>query len=210
VNHPFLKVAACLAFVACAASSAQASVVTFDDQTFSGIQARSGTFSDQGLRFDNFFINTIAGNFSPNGVKNGTNFLMFNSAYDPLTVSTSDKNAFSLTSLDLGLSYYASFSPATATITGFFTNGGTITQALSLNSLLFKSFSLSGFTDLSSFTITMTNPGYSGYAALDNVNFTEFTAAVPEPSTWAMMLLGFAGIGFAAYRRKNKMAQNAA
>jgi hypothetical protein len=26
--------------------------------------------------------------------------------------------------------------------------------------------------------------------------------AVPEPSTWAMLLIGFAGIGFAAYRRK--------
>jgi PEP-CTERM motif len=31
-----------------------------------------------------------------------------------------------------------------------------------------------------------------------------FTAAVPEPSTWAMMLLGFAGLGFMAYRRKDK------
>ena len=29
---------------------------------------------------------------------------------------------------------------------------------------------------------------------------------VPEPSTWAMMILGFAGIGFMAYRRKNKGA----
>jgi hypothetical protein len=29
-------------------------------------------------------------------------------------------------------------------------------------------------------------------------------AAVPEPSTWAMLLLGFAGIGFMAYRRKLK------
>jgi PEP-CTERM motif len=28
------------------------------------------------------------------------------------------------------------------------------------------------------------------------------TAAVPEPSTWAMMILGFCGIGFMAYRRK--------
>jgi PEP-CTERM motif len=27
-------------------------------------------------------------------------------------------------------------------------------------------------------------------------------AAVPEPSTWAMLLLGFAGIGFMTYRRK--------
>jgi hypothetical protein len=25
---------------------------------------------------------------------------------------------------------------------------------------------------------------------------------VPEPSTWAMMLLGFAGIGYGVYRRK--------
>jgi hypothetical protein len=31
-------------------------------------------------------------------------------------------------------------------------------------------------------------------------------AAVPEPSTWAMMLLGFAGIGIIAYRRKSKSA----
>ena len=29
-------------------------------------------------------------------------------------------------------------------------------------------------------------------------------AAVPEASTWAMMLLGFFGIGFMAYRRKNE------
>ena len=29
-------------------------------------------------------------------------------------------------------------------------------------------------------------------------------ATVPEPSTWAMMILGFAGIGFMAYRRSRK------
>jgi hypothetical protein len=27
-------------------------------------------------------------------------------------------------------------------------------------------------------------------------------SSVPEPSTWAMMLLGFAGVGFMTYRRK--------
>ena len=31
-------------------------------------------------------------------------------------------------------------------------------------------------------------------------------SAVPEPSTWAMLLLGFAGVGFMAYRRKSKPA----
>lgn len=33
---------------------------------------------------------------------------------------------------------------------------------------------------------------------------TLHVAAVPEPSTWAMMLLGFAGVGFVAYRRRKQ------
>jgi hypothetical protein len=35
-------------------------------------------------------------------------------------------------------------------------------------------------------------------------------SAVPEPSTWAMMILGFAGVGFMAYRRESKPASMAA
>ena len=31
-------------------------------------------------------------------------------------------------------------------------------------------------------------------------------AAVPEPSTWAMMILGFLGIGFLARRRRNQLS----
>ena len=33
---------------------------------------------------------------------------------------------------------------------------------------------------------------------------TGITTAVPEPSTWAMMILGFFGVGFLAYRRKSR------
>ena len=33
------------------------------------------------------------------------------------------------------------------------------------------------------------------------------TAAVPEASTWAMMILGFLGVGFMAYRRKQTQVQ---
>jgi len=33
-----------------------------------------------------------------------------------------------------------------------------------------------------------------------------FTPSVPEPSTWAMLILGFGGIGFMAYRRRNQSA----
>lgn len=35
-------------------------------------------------------------------------------------------------------------------------------------------------------------------------------SAIPEPSSWAMMLVGFAGIGFMAYRRRHQGAAPAA
>jgi hypothetical protein len=34
------------------------------------------------------------------------------------------------------------------------------------------------------------------------VTYTYTPAAVPEPSTWAMMLVGFGGLGYAAIRRR--------
>ena len=37
-----------------------------------------------------------------------------------------------------------------------------------------------------------------------NAAFSLSGSVVPEPSTWAMMLLGFAGLGFAAYRQARK------
>ncbi len=40
--------------------------------------------------------------------------------------------------------------------------------------------------------------------------FGRHRASTPEPSTWAMMLLGFAGLGFAGYRKSRKAAAIAA
>lgn len=45
---------------------------------------------------------------------------------------------------------------------------------------------------------------------MDDFVFGEPIAAVPELSSWAMMILGFAGVGFLAYRRKSKSALLAA
>jgi hypothetical protein len=45
--------------------------------------------------------------------------------------------------------------------------------------------------------------GRAPYFGIDGVSLIQQqVGAVPEPSTWAMMLLGFAGIGYAVYRRK--------
>jgi hypothetical protein len=41
----------------------------------------------------------------------------------------------------------------------------------------------------------------NGVGGANVLLYKEFTATVPEPSTWAMLLLGFAGLGFAGYRK---------
>jgi hypothetical protein len=54
--------------------------------------------------------------------------------------------------------------------------------------------------------------GLSGCETLVNTGDSYATgnwqvAAVPEPSTWAMMILGFAGVGFFAYRRRRELVE---
>ena len=56
-----------------------------------------------------------------------------------------------------------------------------------------------GFTSTTPFVrVDVSQP--SGFAVVDNVQWSA-AAGVPEPGTWAMMLLGFGAIGFALRRR---------
>jgi len=91
-------------------------------------------------------------------------------------------------------------------------NGGAVTFLLSNGDTFTQGSTGSGYavpdfiaaTDGTSFTsILVTTPD-----AVLNLN--NLVYAVPEPSTWAMMLLGFVGLGFMAYRRKVKPALMAA
>jgi hypothetical protein len=57
---------------------------------------------------------------------------------------------------------------------------------------------------------TVVDCGTNGTCNLDSgLSGSFIPAAVPEPSTWAMLLLGFAGIGLVAYRRKTKASSAA-
>ena len=61
----------------------------------------------------------------------------------------------------------------------------------------------SAFADNLSLTTDTSTYGYDfGTAAV--------TGAVPEPATWAMLLVGFGGIGFAMRRRKSKVTTDVA
>jgi hypothetical protein len=60
-------------------------------------------------------------------------------------------------------------------------------------------------------TITGLSPFTTVEFSDSGKNAFEFSlgSAVPEPSTWAMMALGFAGLGYAAFRRNLKKGQTA-
>jgi hypothetical protein len=83
-------------------------------------------------------------------------------------------------------------------------NGGSADLDLLLEGTITAS-SISGLTGQAvSFTIdtTFIRSGTSGSTFWFG---TENSPVVPEPSTWAMMLLGFAGLGFAGYRQRHKL-----
>lgn len=77
--------------------------------------------------------------------------------------------------------------------------------ALNLNSTYSGTVALAAGTHEFAFQFSRGNTlfGRSPYFGIDGVSLVQQqVSAVPEPSTWAMMLLGFAGVGFIAYRRK--------
>jgi choice-of-anchor C domain-containing protein len=59
----------------------------------------------------------------------------------------------------------------------------------------------------STFTLTATNPGNGG-VFFDNLSVV--AGGVPEPATWATMLIGFAALGYMGYRRRAKAAFSSA
>jgi hypothetical protein len=111
--------------------------------------------------------------------------------------------------------FQTTFTAATAeTITGYWVadNGGTIVDngvteaslptanngpSSNYTELHAVSFTVGAGTNTLDFSITDGGPPLA--FAFDVTSI----AAVPEPSTWAMMILGFFGVGFVAYRSKN-------
>lgn len=102
-----------------------------------------------------------------------------------------------------------------STSVGPFTGSGSATQTLNSNFAYFLGTGTAGlsFASTSLFSINP-NSGTLNISPLIGGNYSltyNYTAAplpaVPEPATWAMMLLGFGMIGFAArHRRREKNA----
>ncbi len=83
----------------------------------------------------------------------------------------------------------------TATMNSFLISPSSVGDETIGNSLL-APFSIAEFLTLN--LAPNANLVATGQGALNSL-----TPAVPEPSTWAMMILGFLGIGFMTYRRRS-------
>ena len=76
----------------------------------------------------------------------------------------------------------------------------------------FVLYFVSNTTPLHNYIVTYNTVGvYDGLDAIACNNCVAINnTSVPEPSTWAMMLLGFAGLGWAGYRKSRRPAASAA
>ena len=147
----------------------------------------------------------------------------FTLSFDPTLVYTDSTTGISLISLNIALGSALSFTfnPTTdfLQVGGLASGAGAIQYSPSTNDFYLQIFGLGG--EVPGVSLAFNQLGYTQTSvSTDNyfytlnqtgtVSATPITAAVPEPSTWAMLLLGFAGIGFLAYRRKSAPALMAA
>jgi len=194
-RRAFLLMAAVTAFT----TSAHASVVTFSALTSPTDHYFGPTYQEGGLTFASSYdtSNTLltwgksnSANADPGGAT-----LLETGANKDIVVTRTGGGTFDLISFDLA-DGFNSGSSGKIKLT-YVDKTGTHSTKLTLDKLKgLQSYSLN-LHDITSFSLTEASPFYQ----IDNVNFT--VAAVPELSTWGMMGIGFAGLGYLAYRRKN-------
>ncbi len=90
-----------------------------------------------------------------------------------------------------------------------FPTGATLVDDHGLGFLLANGKDVDIFSEFSEGLMPSNIYTVEGTNSNGTASFT-LVAAVPEPSTWAMMILGFVGLGFMTYRRKNTTALRAA
>jgi hypothetical protein len=164
-------------------SAANATIIT-DSWTFSGTNTGSGSF-----KYDDTsgLVSSFTGNY------NGNALTFWDASMAPVQANGGNLVYHGVPNTNGADYIFDNLFP--------FTVGGLLVSTGSDAGQRFYNISLdyAGASQVDFFSI---NP--DGSYLRDNGTFA--VAAVPEPSTWAMMILGFAGVGFMAYRRKSKSA----
>ena len=164
------------------------------------------------------FAATFTGNISLNGIDTFTaTSITFN---NPSNIGADTGNLAGLGTCT-GCVTMNNFTSASTNFLVYTASNNGLTTTLTLNSAVFTEtannlggFNLdvkgTGTATLTGFDPTFGNFDLTTQSASGGGTFTfsstTVVAPVPEPSTWAMMILGFVGVGFMAYRRKDKLA----
>jgi len=168
------------------------------------------TFSDINVLTTTSGSGVVAlGDFAPITLAGGEYGLAL--AYTSATGSISGSTA------DVGWTYNVSGVPALsdayAAFTGTTTGTGSSTLAETLSNGVSLALTAAGattakFAPVSELTVIKDQEDFAGLeGSADSsllVNAFSTPTAVPEPSSWAMMLLGFASLGYAGFRRSRK------
>ncbi|MBB3691801.1 FxDxF family PEP-CTERM protein [Sphingomonas sp. BK580] len=166
------------AAAALGAVSAEATTYPVGSDNFKATPGAGGTFSGAfqvtGLALGNF-SDTFTFTLPTNGLGSGT-------------VTTSVTDLFSVNDLDF---YSVTINGIAATITK---TGGGQNEVAFVNSVPITAGKLN---ELVVTGYSRGNGAYGGQAT-----FTPISSAVPEPATWAMMIMGFGVVGYAMRRRR--------
>ena len=129
---------------------------------------------------------------------NGTQRIIYQNA--PITMTVFDGSAFDVTSLDAGFINQYFESNLVMTLTGLRRDGSTVLANLDILPS-FQPYMLVGFNDLIS--LTFGHPtGTATFLTFDNIAVSLSPAAVPEPTMWAMMIMGLGAVGSAMRSRR--------
>ncbi|QMW23528.1 PEPxxWA-CTERM sorting domain-containing protein [Sandaracinobacteroides saxicola] len=181
-----LFVAAALAL---AAPAAAVTTVTFDTQSQNYYASGTG-FTDSGYTFtsNQDAYNYLWDGSSPNS--NGTINLISSGFFGNnagWTITKAGGGSFKLISFDIAISWYSSATAASMTA-----GGATVNYTPTLTTYVVNQTGSS---------VTLSNGLSDGYWSADNFVF----GAVPEASTWAMLISGFGLVG-AGLRRRRALA----
>jgi hypothetical protein len=184
-NMVLFRVAGLLSLVAMSAAPVKAAIVEESFSFVGSYYEASGTFT---VDDSNMYITSFSGGITPlqSPATGGTNVALVGTPVDPPAFGTSaDGNFFYNNEFDLTSQTFTGDGVFFSFGTGNFGNLYTIDGTSYLSTLL-DSATLN----------SLYNPGDEGKLTV---------AAIPEPSTWIMALLGFCGLGFMAHRRKNRV-----
>lgn len=190
---------------------ASAEIITFSNLpsgncAFIGSTVTSGSFTFDAN--DSFFV------CNPGVIQNNTTPALIDAnATSIITMSLTGGGTFDLNSFFAGgrTNGFQTSVPSPyqgslgLTVEGFFVGGGSVSSTFLFTGTNWEEFFLpSTFADLTSATFTAFGNTQVPEFLIDDitVNGDFQNSVVPEPSTWAMMLLGFGAVGFSMRRRR--------